>query len=88
MGRLRAHRGAAPKETGEGQTLQQEIKAINDVMDPQQRGISGAVWGFAAAGRRLAELQRLPEAKVTEGVSIDDYSTWRATRLAARDEVG
>ena len=24
------------------------------------------------------ELQRRPEAKVTEGVSIDDYSTWRA----------
>ena len=30
----------------------------------------------------------LPEAKVTEGVSIDDYSTWRAVRFADRDEVG
>ena len=27
-------------------------------------------------------LPSLPEAKVTEGVSIDDYSTWRATRFA------
>ena len=35
-----------------------------------------------------AALQRLPEAKVTEGVSIDDYSTWRAVRFADRDEVG
>ena len=34
--------------------------------------------GFAKAGRRSVELQRLPEAKVTERVSIDDYSTWRA----------
>ena len=32
------------------------------------------------------ELQRLPEAKLTEGVSIDDYSTWRAVRFADRDE--
>ena len=44
--------------------------------------------GFAAAGRRSAELQRLPEARVTEGVSIDDYSTWRATRFAAAGETG
>ena len=28
------------------------------------------------------------EAKVTEGVSIDDYSTWRAVRFADRDEIG
>ena len=27
--------------------------------------------GFAEAGRRSVELQRRPEAKVTEGVSID-----------------
>ena len=27
-------------------------------------------------------------AKLTEGVSIDDYSTWRAVRFADRDEVG
>ena len=38
--------------------------------------------------QRLAALQRLPEAKVTEGVSIDDYSTWRAVRFADPDEIG
>ena len=31
-------------------------------------------------------LQIVPEAKLTEGVSIDDYSTWRAVRFADRDE--
>ena len=31
---------------------------------------------------------RQPEAKLTEGVSIDDYSTWRAVRFADRDEIG
>ena len=33
------------------------------------------------------ELQRLPEAKLTEGVSIDDFSTWRAVRFAEQDEI-
>ena len=28
------------------------------------------------------------EAKLTEGVSTDDYSTWRAVRFADRDEIG
>ena len=34
------------------------------------------------------ELQRLPQAKLTEGVSIDDFSTWRAVRFADPDEIG
>ena len=38
--------------------------------------------------RRGAELESLPEAKVTVGVSIDDYSTWRATRFAVLEETG
>ena len=29
-----------------------------------------------------------PEAEAKAGVSIDDYSTWRAVRFAERDEVG
>ena len=29
----------------------------------------------------------MPQANVTEGVSIDDYSTWRAVRFADRDEI-
>ena len=37
---------------------------------------------------RSAALQSLPEAKLTEGVSIDDYATWRAVRFAERDEIG
>ena len=38
-------------------------------------------------GRRC---KKSPEAKVTvtEGVSIDDYSTWRAVRFADPDEIG
>ena len=29
--------------------------------------------------------ESLPEAKVTEGVSIDDYSTWRASSVYGRE---
>ena len=38
--------------------------------------------------KKGTELESLPEAKVTEGVSIDDYSTWRAVRFADPDEIG
>ena len=31
---------------------------------------------------------RMPEANVTEGVSIDDYATWRAVRFADQNEIG
>ena len=37
---------------------------------------------------RAAALHKLPEAKLTEGVSIDDYSTYRATRFADPNEIG
>ena len=38
--------------------------------------------------QRSAALQSLPEAKLTEGVSIDDYATWRAVRFADQNEIG
>ena len=79
---------AAPKETGEGPTVKQEIKAIGEAMTHNDEDFLVQYGGFAAAGRRLAELQRLPEARVTEGVSIDGYSTWRATRFADPEETG
>ena len=85
---LRLWAATAPKETGEGQTVKQEIKAIGEAMTHGGEDFLVQHGGFAAAGRRLAELQRLPEARVTEGVSIDDYSTWRATRFAAPEETG
>ena len=49
------------------------IDAMEDSMQPMQRAVA-------------EPLERLPEAKVTEGVSIDDFSTWRAVRFADRDE--
>ena len=65
-----------------------EIKAIGEAMTHNDEDFLAQYGGFAVAGRRLAELQRLPEAKVTEGVSIDGYSTFRATRFADPEETG
>ena len=57
-------------------------------MGSEDEDVLAEYGGFNAAMRKGAELERLPEAKVTEGVSIDDYSTWRAVRFADRDEIG
>ena len=38
--------------------------------------------GMQGAADRYKELLILPEAEVAEGVSIDGYSTYRATRFA------
>ena len=85
---LEAWAEADPGTPDEGLTVRQEIKAIHAAMKAEDDEFIARYGGFAEAGRRSVELQRLPEAKVTEGVSIDDYSTWRATRFADRDESG
>ena len=83
---LRAWAAVVPGEPGEGLTVRQEIKAIGAAMDHRDREFLAQYGGFAEAAKRSVELQRFPEAKVTEGVSIDDYSTWRATRFAAPED--
>ena len=79
---------ADPGTNHEGLTPEQEIKAIHEAMRRRDGEFLAHYGGFAQAGKRSVELQRLPEAKLTEGVSIDDYSTWRAVRFAERDEIG
>ncbi len=85
---LEAWAAAEPETSDEGLTVKQEIKAIDEAMVGEDEEFLARYGGFAKAGRRSVELQRRPEAKVTEGVSIDDYSTWRAVRFADRDEIG
>ena len=85
---LEAWAAADPGKPSEGLTVKQEIKAIDEAMVGEDEEFLARYGGFAKAGRRSVELQRRPEAKVTEGVSIDDYSTWRAVRFADRDEIG
>ena len=79
---------AEPGTPDEGLTPKQEIKAIRDAMKRNDLPYLEQYGGFGKAMKRVAALYKFPEAKLTEGVSIDDYSTWRATRLAERDEIG
>ena len=81
---LEAWAAADPGKPDEGLRVKQEIKAIHEAMRGNDWEFLARYGGFAKAARRSVELQRLPEAKVTEGVSIDNYSTWRATRFADR----
>ena len=79
---LRAWAAADPGEPNEGLTVKQEIKLIDEAMTHKDREFLSRYGGFGGAMKRSAALQSLPEAKVTEGVSIDDYSTWFAERFA------
>ena len=85
---LEAWAAAEPGTPDEGLTAKQEIKAIDDAMTHSDENFLARYGGFGGAMKRSAALQTLPQAKLTEGVSIDDYSTWRAVRFADRDEVG
>ena len=85
---LRVWAATAPKETGEGLTLRQEIKRIDTALRTNDETVLAEYGGFNAAMKKGAQLESLPEARVTEGVSIDDYSTWRATRFTALEETG
>ena len=43
----------------------------------------GQYGGMGEAGKRyMASVEQLPEANLAEGISIDDYSTFRATRFS------
>ena len=85
---LRVWASTAPKETGEGLTLRQEIKRIDTALRTNDQTVLAEYGGFNAAMKKGAQLESLPEARVTEGVSIDGYSTWRATRFADPQDTG
>ena len=65
-----------------GLSVKQEIKRIDTALRTNDQTVLAEYGGFNAAMKKGAELESLPEAKVTEGVSIDDYSTYRATRFS------
>ena len=85
---LEAWAAADPGTPDEGLTAKQEIKAIQDAMTQKDWEFFTRYGGRGPAMKRAAALINMPEAKVTEGVSIDDYSTWRAVGFADRDEGG
>ena len=85
---LEAWAAADPGTPDQGLTAKQEIKAIEKAMAQKDREFLAQYGGFGGAMQRAAALHRLPQARVTEEATIDDYSTWRAGRFADRDEIG
>ena len=79
---------ADPGTSDEGLTPRQEINAIRAAMKQKDREFLARYGGFGGAMKRAAALYKLPEANLTEGVKIDECSTYRAVRFADRDEVG
>ena len=79
---------AEPGTSDERLTPKQEIKAIRQAIKQDDKQFFDRYGDRNAAMKRAVALYKTPEAKTTEGVSIDNYSTWRAVRFAERDEGG
>ena len=82
---LKVWAATAPQEYPEGRTLQQEIQRIDTALRTNDEKVLAEYGGFNAAMRKGADLESLPEAQVSEGVSIDEFSTYRAIRFSAKN---
>ena len=75
---------AEPGKVAAGLTVKQEISAISDAIDNRDMEFLAQYGGMGEAGKRYMALRKLPEAELAEGVSIDGYSTYRATGFRSR----
>ena len=73
---------AEPGKVIEGLTVKQEISAIRQALVSDDLEFMSQYGGINQGAERYKELMMLPEAEVVKGVSIDDYSTFRATRFS------
>ena len=73
---------AEPGKVIEGLTVKQEISAIREALHKDDQEFMSQYGGINQAANRYKELLTLPEAEVPKGVSIDGYSTYRATRFS------
>ena len=72
---------AEPGKVATGLTVKQEIELLERALDRQDLELFDQYGGMQEAINRYIALGKLPESELTEGVSIDDYSTYRATRF-------
>ena len=73
---------AEPGKVIEGLTVKQEIRAIKEALHKRDREFLGQYGGMSQAAGRYKELMTLPEAEVPKGISIDEFSTYQATRFS------
>ena len=79
---LEAWAAAEPGKVIEGLTVKQEISAIREALLSDDLEFMSQYGGMNQGAERYKELLTLPESELAEGVSIDDYSTFRATRFS------
>ena len=73
---------AEPGKVIEGLTVKQEISAIREALLSDNLEFMSQYGGMNQGAERYKELLTLPEAELVKGVSIDGYSTYRATRFS------
>ena len=73
---------AEPGKVATGLTVKQEISAIREALHKDDQEFMSQYGGINQAAERYKELLKLPEAELVKGVSIDGYSTYRATRFS------
>ena len=73
---------AEPGKVIEGLTVKQEISAIREALHKDDQEFMSQYGGMNQGAERYKELLTLPEAELVKGVSIDGYSTYRATRFS------
>ena len=74
---------AEPGKVIEGLTIKQEISAIREALVSDDEEFMSQYGGMNQGAQRYKELLMLPEAaELPKGVSIDGYSTFRATRFS------
>ena len=73
---------AEPGKVIEGLTVKQEIELLERALDRQDLELFDQYGGMQEAINRYIALGKLPAAELAEGVSIDGYSTYRATRFS------
>ena len=73
---------AEPGKVATELTVKQEIELLERALDRQDLELFDEYGGMQEAINRYIALGKLPEAELAEGVSIDDYSTFRATRFS------
>ena len=81
-GVLRAWASRASRKQGWKMTVKEEIKLLNKAIVDGDDDVLASYGGLNPALRYYAELQELPEAKAGDGVKIDDYTTFRASRFS------
>ena len=81
-GLLQAWASAPPREHSKRLTVKEEIERITEALGSEDENVLAEYGGFNAALQHCAKLEDLSEVRAADGVSIDGFSTWRASRFA------